>query len=148
MRPIYCYLMCSSSCVLIWAVLFHGCGTDCACLSCQVGWEGAPHDETVLWQPSALHPGSPGAPAQVCTVSPSAVQCSPTPYWFTTEDLTELKLKTKSKTTTNMSHQEKLWNSKRVQLHKGSCNILKQRPCFHMFQCANDCFLPKVLHQF
>lgn len=39
---------------------------------CQVGWEGAAHDEAVLRQPAALHPGSPWTPAQVCTVSLSA----------------------------------------------------------------------------
>lgn len=42
----------------------------CVCVV-QVGREGAAHDEAVLRQPAALHPGSPGTPAQVCTVSRS-----------------------------------------------------------------------------
>ena len=35
----------------------------------QVGGEGIAHDEVVLRQPAALHPGDPRAQTQVCTVS-------------------------------------------------------------------------------
>ena len=37
--------------------------------SAQVGGEGTAHDEVVLRQPAALHPGNPRAQTQVCTVS-------------------------------------------------------------------------------